>query len=161
VQKMGMKPEETEENKHRAAQVFAHRIDRSIEGVTIATAPALIASALLSHLKRGQTISQLFEKVEVLRKALNLKGVRFSTALEKNYPRAVQGALARYKAQGLVHEHRDGVETFYILEGSPRLQLNYYKNSILDKIIHLCIASLAFERASSKPSPQTELEEHY
>ena len=157
VQEMGLKEDDSEENKHRAAQVFAHRIARAIEGVTIVTAPALIASGLLSHPRRGQTISLLFEKVEIFRKALKLKGVRFSDALEKNYPKAIQGALARYKAQGLVQEHHDGVETFYIVEGSPRLQLNYYKNSILDKIIHLCIASLAFERSPSRPCPQEEL----
>ncbi len=146
--------------KRHFVQNLAKKIAVSIEKVSIVTAPALVAAALLAHPKKGQSLAELFAKIDQIRDALQIKHTRLSDPLIHNYSRALHEALLRYKTLGILHEHHDGIETFLTIDPGSRHQLNYYKNSLIHHLIPFSLFALA-QKLTARPWSYSDLEHTY
>jgi glycerol-3-phosphate O-acyltransferase len=161
LSRKGLSSESPEDQKRRFVADFAHQIATAIEEVSIATAPALVATGLLSSAKRGIGVADLYSRIELIRKALDLRNVPFSEPLQTYYPKALHNALNRYAARGILKPHHDGVETFYTLSFDQRVRLDYYKNSLMHNLVHLSIASALFLQARSPSLSEEQIEAAY
>ncbi|MFO1519183.1 MAG: 1-acyl-sn-glycerol-3-phosphate acyltransferase [bacterium] len=157
----GLKSGDSEEAKREVVKHLAHRIAVEIEEVSIASASGLVAAGLLSCGKKGQTTSELMERIECIRQALALRNVELSEPLKKSYPKALHQAILRYQHQGTITEHHDGIETFYTLEESRRLQLDFYKNFLIHNLAHLSLLSSLFLMGNRNVYSKVELEKNY
>jgi len=158
LERKGLKSDDMGENKYEAVKTLAYEISVKIEEVSVATAPALVAAGLMASSSKGQDLSQLMERIEFIRRILSLRNVTLSEALKENYPKALNQTISRYKSQGLLTEHHDGLETFFTLSDTGRVPLNYYKNSILHNIVHLALLSMILKEAP-RQTPKERLEE--
>ncbi len=150
VSQNNIRLEDSEETKRQQIKMLACKIARDIEEVSVVTGSALVAAGLLSTPKKGLTISELMKNIEILRQILVFKKAPFSEPLQNNFSELIRQSLNRYKFHRLIYEHHDGVETFYTFEESRRIQLDYYKNSLLHHLASLCLlASLPEDRPES------------
>jgi glycerol-3-phosphate O-acyltransferase len=157
----GLELQAQENEKRELVHHLAHSIAVSIEEISIATAPAIVATAFLAHPKKGRSVSELFEKVELIRKALMAKNAPLSDPLQKNYAKALHQALSHYVSQGVIQEHHDGIETFYTLSKAHRARLNYYKNSLMHHLVHLSILATVLSQTKGISLSVQELESAY
>lgn len=127
--------------KRKVVKSLAFDISKEIEKVSVITAPNLVAAALLSHPKKGQSYSDLQAKLKNYEKALALHPPPLSTPILENFDKAMEQALQSYIKQGLVQVHHDGQSNFYTLENQHRPSLDYYKNALLPPLVHVCLGS--------------------
>ncbi len=138
------------------AQTLAVRI----EEVSTVTAPALVAAGLLTHSKKGQSLSDLQNKIDLFFKIVEYKKAPLSEALQKNYPKAIQEALSRYTNRKLIGQHHDGFEFFYTVPDKHRSTLNYYKNNLMHLLIGpALLAKILIHKKTAVL--KTELQEAY
>lgn len=143
----GLHRDSSGSEKRKVIKSLAKDIAKEIEAVSVVTAPALVAAALLSHSKKGQTLTELKHKIEFYQKALALKSASLSIGLQQDPNNALEQALQTYVKQGFIQVHHDGKENFYSLDASQRSHLDYYKNALLPPIISLCIGSWIIQQA--------------
>ncbi len=143
----GLHRESNDSEKRRVIKRLALDISKEIEDVSVITAPNLVAAALLSHPKKGQTLTELKHKTELYQKALALHSASLSIGLQQDSDSALELALQTYVKQGFIQSHHDGKEIFYSLDASQRPHLDYYKNALLPPMISLCIGSWILEQA--------------
>lgn len=122
-----MAPEELREY----AQGLANKISYGMNKATTVTSPALVATALLAHSKRGILHSELISKVEILMSHLHYRGeVQLSNSLN-NLSRAVEDTLTLFKQNKHIEEVvREGERILSVRE-DERIIIDYYKNNIL------------------------------
>ncbi|UCD83719.1 MAG: 1-acyl-sn-glycerol-3-phosphate acyltransferase [Deltaproteobacteria bacterium] len=122
-----MDPEELRECTLR----LANKISYGMNKVTTVTSPALVATALLAHPKRGILYSELIRKVETLMGYLRYRGeVRFSDSLN-NLPRAVDETLGFFKQNKDIEEVVREEERILSVKEDKRIVIDYYKNNII------------------------------
>jgi glycerol-3-phosphate O-acyltransferase len=120
-----------------------------INRVTAVTPSALVATALLTHGKRGLPHAELMQACERLARMLRGEGARFTPSLEspsKDYvirPSAVREACELLFRAGHVEAHRPGVpsdgkekarpgaDAIYVVPDSERLSLDIAKNLVV------------------------------
>jgi len=118
-----------------SVEALAQTLAIQIEEVSTVTAPALVATGLLTHSKKGQSLSDLQNKIDLFFKIIEYKKAPLSEALQKNYPKAIQEALSRYANRKIIGQHHDGFEFFYTVSDKHRSTLNYYKNNLMHLLI--------------------------
>ena len=112
---------------------FAFDLAKAINEVTLVTPLSLVATAILAYHRRGFLYSELMETVESLREVLKRSGVAFAASLN-DLPRAVQETLSlltTWKVLEILEDVDPEEETFYFVEEEKKLELEYYKNSIV------------------------------
>lgn len=112
---------------------FAFDIAKAINEVTLVTPLSLVAAAILAFHRRGFLYSEILETVESLRRILMRSGVALAESLG-DLPRAVQETLGLLMTWKIVEVLEDGdpeEEIFYFVEEERKLELEYYKNSIV------------------------------
>ena len=123
---------------------FAFDLAKAINGVTLVTPLSLVATAILAYHRRGFLYSELLETVESLRDILKRSGVALAASFNE-LPRAVQETLSLLMNWKIVEVLEDldlDEETFYFVEEEKKLELEYYKNSIVHYFLpHALVAT--------------------
>ncbi|HJL19445.1 MAG TPA: 1-acyl-sn-glycerol-3-phosphate acyltransferase [Sandaracinaceae bacterium LLY-WYZ-13_1] len=145
---------------------IAHRVTHEIDRATIVTPAALVASALLSHRRRGMTHAQLLDRCAALLAALQRAGARIARPVVRDDAQVVPPPDAEARsgvAQALLHEAAvdetlalfgdaktvetravEGAATHERVHSVPpnrRLALEYHKNSILSFFVPSALIS--------------------
>ncbi len=122
-------------------QRIAHMVTHRINQVTTATPAALVATALLTHQKRGMAHSELFCIARGLVGALRRAGAPIAEQIvsETGEPRddVLREAVRLFIDAGSVREHREirgqseEHDPIYRVPDQRRVALEYYKNNVL------------------------------
>ncbi|MBX3185606.1 MAG: 1-acyl-sn-glycerol-3-phosphate acyltransferase [Labilithrix sp.] len=128
---------------------LAYRAMNEINRVTAVTPSALVATALLTHGKRGLPHAELVQACDRIARMLRAEGARFTPSLEppsKDYvirPSAVREACELLFRAGHVEAHRPGVpsdgkekarpgpDAIYVVPDAERLPLDIAKNLVV------------------------------
>jgi len=112
---------------------FAFDMAKAINEVTLVTPLSLVATAILAYHRRGFLYSEILETVESLCDILKRSGFALAASLN-DLQRAVQETLSllmTWKIVEVLEEVDPEEETFYFVEDEKKLELEYYKNSIV------------------------------
>jgi glycerol-3-phosphate O-acyltransferase len=115
---------------------LAYRVMNEINAVTAVTPGSLVATALLSHDRRGLPQTELIETCERLALTLHRFGARFSPSLVDTGGRggirgsALQEAIDMFARAQHVKAHRVADDVIYVVPPDARLSLDLAKNVI-------------------------------
>jgi len=116
-----------------AHQQLAFHLIRSINAVSLVTPLSLIATAVLVKHRRGFHVSELSETVSTLLSFLNRQKAPMADTLSDPV-KAVQETLSllmTWKVIDFLEDLEKEEETFYYVEEDKKVELEYYKNSII------------------------------
>jgi len=111
---------------------LAYRLVSDINSATLATAPALVSTALLAHRRRGMYATELYAHVERLAQDLRDSGARVIPL--HDVPQTVQATLKLLAR--LIRHHRGRLHEVVRPRASRRLELAFHKNTL----IHVFVA---------------------
>ncbi len=163
---------------------LGYHLMRSIQEATVCTPTSLVATSLLSHDRRGMSATRLHEMAGFLVAFVERRGARLSRslifALDRQAGR-IGGADTRtlrdgYRVRGeaiahlldeamnlllrgkLIERMERGGETIYTVPERARIELDYYRNTLLGIIAPEAIVATAL-RAADHPLTRRELGE--
>jgi glycerol-3-phosphate O-acyltransferase len=133
---------------HRnAVRALAHKVMYSINEVTVVTPAALVATALLSHQKRGMTRASLLTACEDLLATLDVMNARIAPQLRIGEGRiredTIDEALHLFLDARLIIAHDTGPEPIYTIHSERRIALEYYQNTIIHFFVPRALISAA------------------
>ena len=118
--------------KRSAVRALAHQVMYSINEVTVVTPAALVATALLTHRKRGMTQSGLIATCEDLLSTLAKMNARIAHQLRiadgSIRTDTIEEAIRLFTDARLIVEHDTGLEPIYTIDSERRIALEYYQN---------------------------------
>ncbi|MFO7598936.1 MAG: 1-acyl-sn-glycerol-3-phosphate acyltransferase [Candidatus Desulfacyla sp.] len=119
---------------------LAFHLIRAINGASLVTPMALLASIILTRHRRGFHLQELMDTVGILMGFLEKYQTPVATSLS-SYDKTIEEALAILIKTNVVSalEDTDGSEVFYYVDDEKKRELEYYKNNI----VH-CFMSHAF-----------------
>ena len=112
---------------------LAFHLVRSINAISLVTPLSLIATAILANHRRGFYLSELAETVDILLRFLKRYDVPVASTLT-DPSKAVKETLSLLISQKVVDFLEDAKgeeETFYYVDEDKKIELEYYKNSII------------------------------
>ncbi len=125
----------TPEQQRNAVRALAHKVMYSINEVTVVTPAALVATALLSHQKRGMTRASLLTACEDLLATLDVMQARIAHQLRIGEGRiredTIDEALHLFLDARLIIAHDTGPDPIYTIHSERRIALEYYQNTII------------------------------
>ena len=125
----------TDDQQRNAVRALAHKVMYSINEVTVVTPAALVATALLSHQKRGMTLASLLTACQDLLATLDSMDARIAHQLRIGDDRiredTIDEALNLFMDARLIVAHDTGPEPIYTIEPERRIALEYYQNTII------------------------------
>jgi len=125
----------TTEQERSAVRALAHQAMYSINEVTVVTPAALVATALLSHRKRGMTRTALLSACKDMLATLELMHARIAPQLRFGEGRiredTIDEALHLFLDARLIIAHDTGPEAIYTIDSERRIALEYYQNTII------------------------------
>jgi glycerol-3-phosphate O-acyltransferase len=137
----------TAEQHRNAVQALAHKVMYSINEVTVVTPAALVATALLSHQKRGMTRASLLSACEDLLAMLDVMQARIAHQLRISDGRiredTIDEALHLFLDARLIIAHDTGPEPIYTIDSERRIALEYYQNTIIHFFVPRALISAA------------------
>jgi glycerol-3-phosphate O-acyltransferase len=123
------------EQRRNAVRALAHKVMYSINEVTVVTPAALVATALLSHRKRGMTRASLLTACQDLLGTLDKVHARIAHQLRIGDGRmredTIEEALRLFMDARLIVAHDTGPEPIYTIDPERRIALEYYQNMII------------------------------
>jgi glycerol-3-phosphate O-acyltransferase len=130
-----------------AVRALAHKVMYSINEVTVVTPAALVATALLSHEKRGMTRASLISACQDLLETLDAMGARIAHQLRIGEERiredTIEEALHLFLDARLIVTHDTGPEPIYTIDSERRIALEYYQNTIIHFFVPRALISAA------------------
>src|SRR5262249_17602882 len=138
----------SEEAKRGLVRALGHRIMWGIARVSTVTPHALVSTALLAHPGRGLPASVLAARVAALRRMLAEDGSSLSPGLadaptDPTVPGPVREAVLGFVEDTLVRTEQARGETVYLPVDERRVQLAYYKNTILNLVAPRALVAAA------------------
>ncbi len=133
----------------RRAEVhaLAHRVMFSINEATVVTPAALVATALLTHRKRGMTRGSLLGACEELLATLDTMHARIAPQLRIGDGRiredTIDEAARLFLDARLIVAHDTGPEPIYTIDSEHRIALEYYQNTIIHFFVPRALISAA------------------
>ena len=128
---------------------LAHRIINAINEISVVTAQALVASAILNYPKQSFSRSDLAAYVETYLDYLVFKNARFSENLDDT-AHGIDMVLTVYNNRKFIEKHKTNpqkenhnTEPRYVAAENKRLSLEYYKNNCIHHFVPAAYASLA------------------
>jgi glycerol-3-phosphate O-acyltransferase len=143
----------SEDEKKGLVRALGHRIMFGIGRVSTVTPHALLASALLGHRRRGVSVRDVTDRVVLLRRMAEELGAPLSKQLV-NAPSSptvlgpIGDALRMFVSNGMVRTIETSGEPIFQLVDDRRLELTFYKNTLINLIAGrtiVCNALLASE----------------
>ena len=149
--------------RRQLVQALANHAAWGIQRAITITPVGLVAAALLSHVRRGLTGSELARRVELLRAIAAESGARFARGLAEasTDPRRegpVADALAALSADHLVHAEEAAGEVVYSVPEDRRVQLDFQRNAVLHRFVAHALVAAAL-RARGLDAPEAEVKE--
>ena len=147
----------TDESEKDTDMKLANHLIRSINAVSLVTPLSLVATAILVNHRKGFLLSELLDTTDTLMDFLKEYNIpRADTLADPS--RAVQETLSlliRWKILNLLEDTDQEEEVFYYVDEEKKLDLEYYKNSIIHFFIpHAFVAvSLLSESEEVKTQP--------
>ena len=136
-----------EQQQRAAVRALAHKVMYSINEVTVVTPAALVATALLSHQKRGMTRESLLNACESLMQTLEKMNARVAHQLGVGDGRiredTIDEAVALFLDARLIVAHDTGPEPIYTIDSERRIALEYYQNTIIHFFVPRALVSAA------------------
>ncbi|HEY1905994.1 MAG TPA: 1-acyl-sn-glycerol-3-phosphate acyltransferase [Myxococcaceae bacterium] len=147
----------TEEDKRGLVRALGHRIMWGIARASTVTPHALVSTSLLSHPGRGLPASVLGARVAGLRRMLLEDGSALSTGLadaptDPTVPGPVRDAVLGFVEDKLVRTEQAKGETVYLPVDERRVQLAYYKNTIINLVVPRSLVACAVLRGGPDAS---------
>jgi len=137
----------TAEQQRNAVRALAHKVMYSINEVTVVTPAALVATALLSHHKRGMTRASLLNACKDLLATLDVMQARIAHQLRIGEGRiredTIDEALHLFLDARLIIAHDTGPEPIYTIHSERRIALEYYQNTIIHFFVPRALISAA------------------
>ncbi|MFW2388509.1 MAG: 1-acyl-sn-glycerol-3-phosphate acyltransferase, partial [Polyangiales bacterium] len=125
----------TPDQRRNAVRALAHKVMYAINEVTVVTPAALVATALLSHRKRGMTRASLLTACQDLLDTLSGMDARIAQQLRIADGRiredTIDEALHLFLDARLIIAHDTGPEPIYTIDSERRIALEYYQNTII------------------------------
>jgi glycerol-3-phosphate O-acyltransferase len=142
---------------------LAFHLVNSINAVCLVTPLSLTATAILSNHRRGFHLSELTETVEILLQFLKRYGAPTAATLA-NSAKAVEETLSLFITWKIIDplEGAEGEEeAFYYADEDKKMELEYYKNSVVHFFIPHSFVALSFLTGSEEvKSPESILCEY-
>ena len=127
-----------------ALQGLAFHLVRAINEASLVTPLSLVATAILSNHRKGFLLSELIETVDILLEFLKRGEIHIAATLS-DPSSAVQETLSlliNWKMADSLEGGDSDEEIFYFVEEDKKVELEYYKNSIIHFfILHAFVAS--------------------
>ncbi|MGZ3445222.1 MAG: 1-acyl-sn-glycerol-3-phosphate acyltransferase, partial [Myxococcaceae bacterium] len=146
-----------EDEKRSLVRALGHRIMWGIARVSTVTPHAVVSTALLAHPGRGLPASALGARVDTLRRRLLEDGTTLSTGLaeapgDPTVAGPVRTAVLGFIEDKMVRTEQAKGETVYLPVDERRVQLAYYKNTILNLIAPRALVACAVLRGAADAS---------
>ncbi len=146
-----------EDDKRSLVRALGHRIMWGIARVSTVTPHALVSTALLAHPGRGLPASALGARVDTLRRMLLEDGATLSSGLaeapsDPTVPGPVRTAVLGFIEDKMVRTEQAKGETVYLPVDERRVQLAYYKNTILNLVAPRALVACAVLRGAADSS---------
>ena len=127
-------------------QDLANRVHWGIAEVVTVTPVSLVAAALLSHVRRGISATDLAERVELLRRIAEDENARMATALagapaSPLVPGPILDAMATFVASKVVAVQEAGGQVIYQVPDAKRTYLDFHRNAILNRFVGLSLVA--------------------
>lgn len=116
---------------------LAFHLVQAINAVTPVTPLALVSAAVLSKHRRGFLLSEMSDTMETLRDFLGRYAIPIASSL-KDPQKALTETLSlliNWKVLDSLQDVEGEEETFYYVDEEKKVQLEYYKNSIIHYFI--------------------------
>ena len=117
---------------------LAFHLVKSINSVSIVTPLSLIATAILTNHRRGFHLAELAETVDIILQFLNRYKAPMASTL--NEPSTMVentlSLLTNWNVVDFLEDAEVEEETFYYVDDEKKIELEYYKNSIIHFFIH-------------------------
>ncbi|MFZ1863891.1 MAG: hypothetical protein WAU39_06700, partial [Polyangiales bacterium] len=130
-----------------AVRALAHLVMYSINEVTVVTPAAIVATALLSHQKRGMTRTSLLEASTDLLRTLENMNARIAHQLRIGQGRlredTIDEALRLFIDARLIIAHDTGPDPIYPIDSERRIALEYYQNTIIHFFVPRALVAAA------------------
>jgi len=112
---------------------LAYHLIQSINAVSLVTPLSLVATAILANHPRGFLLSELFDTVKSLMDFLKASEAPMADTLAdpENAVQETLSLLMGWKIVELLEGAEREEDTFYYVEEEKKLELEYYKNSII------------------------------
>ncbi|MBI2894902.1 MAG: 1-acyl-sn-glycerol-3-phosphate acyltransferase [Deltaproteobacteria bacterium] len=136
----------SEPGRRQIVQRLSHQVVYQIGRATSVTVSSLLATALLSHGRRGMERGRLVEEVGLLCRELEARGARFASAvLDRGTVRidSLDEGMALFVEAGLVTRHGEGEDAIFQVPPSRRLALDYYKSNLLHHFVPSALVATA------------------
>jgi glycerol-3-phosphate O-acyltransferase len=135
-----------------AVKELGFRVAQGINRATVVSPSALVATALLTHPRRGMARDELEARCAFLVNFLRRLGARFSRALngETNSDEAREGlqqAIFLFHKNNFVTIHDQGELVVYSVNAEWRPSLDYYKNNLLHHLVEPALIATSLLRA--------------
>jgi glycerol-3-phosphate O-acyltransferase len=135
-------------SKKRLVRALGHRIIYGIGRVSTITPHALLSAVLLAHRRRGIGAREIGNRIRFLRDLAEREGARLSSTLN-NAPSdpsilgPIQDAMRGFSADGFVKVEEVKDESIYRAVDEHRLQLSFYKNTLMNLFAPLSLVANA------------------
>ncbi len=146
----------------RVHRHLAFHLIRSINRVTLVTPLSLVASAILTGHRGGFHMEELEETALEYLAFLRKQGAPLAASLDAP-EEAVQQTVAlliSWKVVGFL-EIAEGGERFYFVEDEQKVELEFYKNSIIHRFIHHALVAVSMLQGEEEVKPLTAIEDDY
>jgi len=133
---------------------FADHLMNATSVMHPVSAPALIATALLTENKKGMTYEDIEKRVMMLQAIITSLDIPQSEAA-KTISRAILKGLMHFQTSGFIEIIKDHRTVIYHVNHLKRLHLDYYKNTLMDHFYPYSVILLAMKMAPVFKTAQT------
>ncbi|RJR42115.1 MAG: hypothetical protein C4576_16615, partial [Desulfobacteraceae bacterium] len=140
-------------------QSLALELVQAINSVTPLTPLSLLATAILANHRRGFFSSELLATVKTLMVFLRKRGILITPSLS-DVERATNETLAlllKWRILESIQDEQSTEEPFYYLDEEKKVQLEYYKNSIIHYMIGHAFAAISLLSGKEEEKEQASL----
>jgi glycerol-3-phosphate O-acyltransferase len=134
--------------KRRLVQAVANRIAYGISRAVTITPVGILCAALLSHVRRGVTATEVARRVELLRSLATEGGARLAPGLSQapadpRVPGPFRDAMRGLVALLHVKEQAAADETVYQVPDERRSMLDYHRNAVIHRFVAPALVAAA------------------
>jgi glycerol-3-phosphate O-acyltransferase len=135
-------------SKRRLVQALANRIAFGISRAVTITPVGLLSAALLSHVRRGITATEVGRRVALLRSMAVEEDARLAPGLaeapaDPRVPGPMRDAMRRLVALLMVKEQVAADETIYQVPDDRRTLLDYHRNAVIHRYVAPALVAAA------------------
>jgi glycerol-3-phosphate O-acyltransferase len=153
----------TDMDQHDVNRDLAFELVRNINKVTLVTPLSLIGTAILANHRKGFLISELTATAGIFMDFLKKNNVLMADTLN-DLSKAVRDTIALLISWKVVDFMKDAPgeeETFYFMEDDKKLELEYYKNSIIHFFIQNSFVAVSLLIGKEDSKKQNEIISDY